>query len=87
MSRLVINKNIPDNWQGEYVLKCKHCIGTNHCKYYLMYCDKLSVTLNGKVCVRVYGKRNNSDYSITNIRYVDESKLIKYSDLEMDNKL
>lgn len=74
---MVINKNKPAEWQGKYILKCKHCIGRNS-KSYFMYCNIIrEIKDSNKVFIEVFGDR----YWHTNgkhHRYVNKEKITEY---------
>ena len=79
-----INKNKPQEWGGEYILLCRHCVGEDRCKPYAMYCDVVGkMTATGRIRVRVYGERLNTTKG-SKYRYVPVSKVKKYKDYYED---
>lgn len=41
MKNIVISKNKPKNWEGIYVIACKHRTADQKFKHYYMHCDHL----------------------------------------------
>lgn len=75
---MIINKNKPENWGGQHVLHCRHCVGENRCRHYFMYCDVIGkVTPTGRIKVRVYGERWHSTKG-SKIRYVSVNRIKNY---------
>lgn len=70
-----IFKRRPENWDGKYLLKCKHCRGRSESKY-LMYCNLVKEMPNNRVKVKVFGYRCSS-IAGERIRYIHRSRLIK----------
>lgn len=58
-----------------HFLECKHCIG-NRCKKYVMACNILGVTKNGKIKIEVFGERNwKNKEDKRQIRYVESNRI------------
>lgn len=70
----------PADWDGQYVLFCRHCIGHGR-KRYAMYCNVLKTMPDGRLKIRVFGERDwgyclDKSY----IRYVDARRVQPYVD-------
>lgn len=81
---MLINKNKPENWNGEHILICRHCVGEARCKHYAMYCDVVGkITATGKIKIKVYGERWNNVKN-EKYRYVPFNRVKKYTDYFKD---
>lgn len=61
-----------------HLLRCRHCVGTKHCRTYYMDCIVLGETSNGLLKLLVFGERNwkNKEH-IKRVRYMPKNKVIK----------
>ena len=66
-----INKEQPANWDGEYVLRCRHSLNSKSKIHYLMYCNHLGYTKSGKIKLLVFGERYNHTKG-GRVRYIDK---------------
>lgn len=81
---MLINKTKPRLWQAKHILLCKHCIGSNCCQHYAMYCNVIGTTKRGNLKIEVFGERLNLKNEITRIRYVAPRKVRLYTDYFKD---
>ncbi len=60
-----------------HLLRCRHCVGHNHCREYTMPCNILGKTKSGKIKIEVFGERDwaNREH-IRKVRYVQSYRLI-----------
>ena len=72
----------PEEWSGEYLLECTHCLG-EVCIYYLMYCNFIKKMPDGRVKIKVFGSRFSMVGS--RIRYVDKTRIHESSILDKFN--
>lgn len=67
-----ICKEQPADWDGKYLLRCKHSLNRKSKIRYLMYCNHLGYTKSDKIKLLVFGKR----YAHTRgsrVRYIGKS--------------
>lgn len=66
-----ICKEQPADWDGKYLLRCKHSLNRKSKIHYLMYCNHLGYTKSDKIKLLVFGER----YAHTRgsrVRYIDK---------------
>lgn len=77
---MIICKEQPAYWDGEYLLRCTHSFNSKSRNHYLMYCNHLGYTKSGKTKLLVFGYR----YTHTRggrVRYIDRpSRVVKAKD-------
>ena len=73
-----------------YLLDCRHCVSTNNCRDYSMYCIVIGETKSGKAKILLFGERNwklgirglKGNIKLS-IKYVDFSRLMELGGYEI----
>ena len=80
----LINKTKSRLWQAKHILLCKHCIGSDRCQHYAMYCNVISTTKRGNLKIEVFGERLKLKNDFPRTRYVVPRRVRLYADYFKD---
>ncbi len=81
MNYYIISKNPPKDWDGIYLLECKHCFfGNDSGRLFFMYCNILKEMPNQRLKIRVLGERWRNT-NTNRIRYVDRARVVNAKDI------
>ena len=72
--------DIPEKWDGTYVLSCEHQLNHRSRIYYEMYCNVIKGMPDGRLKIRVFGNRYWRDGRInkSRIRYIEANRVCQY---------
>lgn len=76
MGYLLSKEPAPENWEGVYLLACRHHYNSKAYDDFLMYCNVLKEMPDGRLKIKVFGYRwTKTDGE--KIRYIDKFRVVE----------
>lgn len=85
MVYLLSKEPIPENWDGVYLLECRHHYNSKAYDDFLMYCNILKEMPNDRLKIKVFGYRWTKT-SGEKIRYVARFRVVKARNFKVFNE-